>query len=96
VPRVKSVFDCSSGGHGDVIRPDAVEPPCQILPHLRLGDEAGHLPQRMHPRIGPPSHRELHGLAQDSGQCRLKLPLHGSQARLRRPSLEPGPVIFKL
>ena len=36
----------------------------------------------MHPRVGPPRHRQLHRLPQHRRQRRLQLPLHGPQPRL--------------
>ena len=91
---VEAVVHGGCGGDGDVVGPDPVQPPRQILADLGRGDEARHLPKRMHPGIGTPGHGQLHRLAQHRGQSRLQLPLHGPQPRLSRPAAKARAVVF--
>ena len=93
-PRVEAVLDHAGDGHRHVVRTDAVQAARQVARQLGPRLEARHLSQRVHPCVGPPSHRQLHRRPQHSRQRRLQLPLHGPQTRLSRPAPEPRPVVF--
>ena len=61
----------------------------------RVARVAGHLAARMDAGVGPPGHREGHGLAAHRAYRLLDDLLDGPQSRLSRPAAEVGAVVLE-
>ena len=89
-PRIERVVDEREVAHRDVVREQrvhAAQQPPEIDVAIRHAGH-GHLPARVHARVGPPGAAHADRRAQRDAERALELSLHGRAAGLELPPEE--------